>query len=93
MKEIIHTYDYQNQQSEIKYIWRNNVEGWKKPAIMRKGEYKCRILEMHLKSRNQHVKNSFVYTENAKSKPQGNHKLKIYLRYTDREEIRIWTNH
>ena len=48
---------------------------------------------MHLKSRNQHVKNSFVYTENAKSKPQGNHKLKIYLRYTDREEIGIWTNH
>lgn len=33
--------------------------------------------------------NSFVYTENAKSKPQGNHKQKIYLRYTDREEIGI----
>ena len=27
-----------------------------KPAIMRRGEYKCRILEMHLKLRDQQLK-------------------------------------
>ena len=30
-----------------------------KPAIMRKGEYKCRILEMYLKLREQQLKSIF----------------------------------
>ena len=30
-----------------------------KPAIMRRGEYKCRILEMHLKLRDQQLKTIF----------------------------------
>ena len=33
-----------------------------KPAIMRKGEYKCRILEMHLKLKDQQLKTIlFIY--------------------------------
>jgi len=31
------------------------------PAIMRRGENKCRILEMHLKLRGQKLKTIFIY--------------------------------
>ena len=50
-----------------------------KPAIVRRGQYKCRILEMHLK-----LKQSCIYRERetATSKPYGNHKPKIYNRHT-----------
>ena len=35
-----------------------------KPANMRRGEYKCRILEMHLKLRDQQLKtNLHMYTD------------------------------
>ena len=32
-----------------------------KPAIMRRGEYKCRILKMHLKLRDHKLKQSCIY--------------------------------
>ena len=42
-----------------------------KPAIVRRN-YKCKILEMHLKLRDQQLK-PCVYIQNAISKPHGNH--------------------
>ena len=32
-----------------------------KPVIVKKGEYKCMILEMHLKSKEQQLKTVFLY--------------------------------
>ena len=48
-----------------------------KPVVMRRGEYKYSILEMHLKLREQQL------IEMAISKPHSNHKPKIYNRYTN----------
>ena len=54
---------------------------------MRKGHYKCRILDMNLKLREQQLKtiyyiyNMYIYWT-AISKPHGNCKLKICIRYT-----------
>ena len=54
---------------------------------MGKGHYKCRILDMNLKLREQQLKtiyyiyNMYIYWT-AISKPHGNCKLKICIRYT-----------
>ena len=54
-----------------------------KPIIMRAGEYKCWIFEMHLKLRDQQLK-TIIYINICTSilKSHGNHKPKIYNRYT-----------
>ena len=53
---------------------------------MRRGEYKFRILEMHLKLRDQQLKTIlYIYIP----KPHGNHKTKIYNRYTHTKEKAI----
>ena len=49
-----------------------------KLEIMKRLGYKCRILEMHLQSRNQQL----GYIETPISKLHGNCKTKIYNRYT-----------
>ena len=66
-----------------------------KPGIMRRGEYKCRILKMHLKLRDQQLKTIFVCVcvcrerererETAISKAHGKQKSKIYKRYTHKK--------
>ena len=58
-----------------------------KQAIMRRGEYKCRILEMHLKLRDQQLKTTFcIYIYTAISKPNGKCKPENYNRYTHKKE-------
>ena len=61
-----------------------------KPVTVRGGKYKFRIFEMHLKLRDQQLKQSYIYVcvcaracvcvqrETAISKPHGNHEPKNY---------------
>ena len=46
-----------------------------KPAIVRRWEHKCKILEMHLKLKEQQLKQPYL---TAISKPHGNWKMKIW---------------
>ena len=54
------------------------------PAFVRRGEYTCRISEMHQKLRDQ--QHNLVYIQTAISKPHGNCKAKIYNRYTQQKK-------
>ena len=60
-----------------------------KPTIMRRGEYKCRIMEMHWQLRHQQL----VYIQTTISKPHGKHKQKVYNRYKYKKEKTIQTQH
>ena len=55
-----------------------------KPAIVRRWEHKCKILEMHLKLKEQQLKQPYL---TAISKPHGNWKMKIYNTYTPKGNI------
>ena len=60
-----------------------------KPAIIRGGEYKCRIFDIHLKLRDQQLKTiMYVY-----SLLYQNCKPKIYDRYKHKKEKGIQTPH
>ena len=52
-----------------------------KLAVMRRGEYQCRILEMHLKLRDQQLITIFYICRLLYQKPHGNCKPKNYNRY------------
>ena len=56
-----------------------------KPVIMRKAEYKCRTLEMHLKLKDQQLKSIIYIYMDCCIKPHGNCKPKI-LRYTQKKK-------
>ena len=55
-----------------------------KPSIMGRGEYKCRILEMHIKAKRPGTLKTLLFVNIPK--PHSNHKLKIYNRYTGKEK-------
>ena len=49
------------------------------------GEYKCRASKMHLKLRDEQLKTS-MHIQTVIQKAHGNHKTKIYKRYTHKKE-------
>ena len=56
---------------------------------VRGGEYKCNVVKMHLKLRDQQLKTIIcMYRDNTINvyKPHGNHKPKIYNVYTHKND-------
>ena len=80
--KVIYTYNklLRNIQLDTKYDVNNNHEG----------EYKSRLVKMHLKLRDQQLKNN-VYIETIIQKPHGNHRTKIHNRYANTKEKGIQT--
>ena len=56
-----------------------------KLAILRRGVYKCLILEMHLKLKDQQLKTLIYIYIDFYSKPHGKYKSKVYGRYTHKK--------
>ena len=63
-----------------------------KPVMVREGEYKARIFEMHLKLREQQLITIMCFLQTAISKSHDNHRPKIYNRYTHKKEKEVKHN-